>query len=57
METVLTRIEHAAAAVADEFGVDLRVERDARGKLPFVGFRLYGLSPGNDAPVEPGWDM
>ena len=56
METVLERIERAAAAVAAELGADVRVERDDRGKLPFVGFRLPGFLPAKDAPAEPGPD-
>jgi hypothetical protein len=57
METVLERIESAAAAVADELGADLRTERDDRGKLPLVGFRLHGFVPAKDSPVETDRDM
>ena len=57
METVLARIERAAAAVADEFGADGRTERDDRGRFPFVAFRAHGFSSGEAAPVEPGRDM
>jgi len=45
MTTALERIEQAGAAAAAELGVDVRVERDDRGKLPFVGFRLHGYLP------------
>jgi hypothetical protein len=57
MERVLERIERAAAAVADELSADVRTERDDRGKLPFVGFRLEGFSLGKNAPVETDRDM
>lgn len=56
MDVVLERIERAAAAVAEELGADLRTERDDRGKLPTVAFRLHGFVPAKDAPGETGRD-
>jgi hypothetical protein len=56
MEAVIEQIERPASAVADELGADLRVERDDRGKLPFVAFRLHGFSPAKDSPTETGRD-
>jgi hypothetical protein len=49
---VLEDIERAAADVAAELGADLRMERDDRGKLPFVGFRLHGFSVDKASSVE-----
>ena len=53
---VLERIETAAMAVAEDCGVDARAERDLRGGLAFIGFRLHGFSATKDAPVELGRD-
>jgi hypothetical protein len=54
---VLTKIENAGKAIAADCGVDLRVESDQRGKLPFVGFRLQGFSPARDSRAEPSRNM
>jgi hypothetical protein len=57
METVLDRIERAAAALADELGADVRTESDDRGLFPFIGFRLQGFSAPSNAPAGPGPDV
>ena len=57
LAAVLEQIERAGAAIAAALGVDVRVERDDRGRFPFVGFRLQGFSAAKDAPAEPGRDM
>jgi hypothetical protein len=56
MVTVLERIEHAGTSVAAELGVDVRVERDDRGRFPLVAFRAHRFSASKDAPVEPDPD-
>jgi len=57
LTVVLERIEKAGKTVAAELGVDVRIELDHRGKFPFVGFRLQGLSPARVAPVRTGRDI
>jgi hypothetical protein len=44
-------------AVAKDCGVDARAERDLRGGLAFIGFRLHGYLPAGHAPAEPGPDI
>jgi hypothetical protein len=44
-------------AEAEDCRVDAHVERDLRGRLPFIGIRLHGFLPAPDMPVEPGRDM
>ena len=56
METVIDRIERAAVSVADELGADVRVERDDRGRFPFVAFRAHGFSAVKASPAETGRD-
>ena len=56
MATALERIEKAALAAAEDCRVDAHVERDLRGRLPFIGIRLHGFLPARDMPVEPGRD-
>jgi hypothetical protein len=56
METALQRIEHAGTALAAELGVDVRVERDGRGRFPLIAFRAHGFSAGSTAPAKPGRD-
>jgi hypothetical protein len=53
---VLARIEALGVTLAAEGGADIRVEKDQRGKLPYLTFRAYGVSPPG-SPVEPGPDM
>jgi hypothetical protein len=52
---VLARIEALGVNLAAEAGADIRVEKDQRGKLPYLIFRAYGVSP-QGSPVEPGAD-
>ena len=56
MATALERIEEAAMAVAEDCRVDAHIERDLRGRLPFIGIRLHGFLPARNRPVEPGRD-
>jgi hypothetical protein len=53
---VLARIEALGVHLAAEAGADIRVETDRRGKLPYLTFRAYGVSP-QGSPVETGPDM
>ena len=55
--TVLARIEALGIDLAAEAGADIRVEKDQGGKLPYLTFRGYGLSPPQDSPVGTGQDM
>jgi hypothetical protein len=32
------------------------VERDLRGRLPFIGIRLHGFLPARGRPEDPGRD-
>jgi len=57
MTDVLARIEALGVDLASEVGADVRVEKDRRGKLPYLTFRGYGLSRSEDSPAVPGRDM
>ena len=56
MMRALARIERAIDTMASELRLDIRTERDTRGKHPALVIRAHGVRPAQDEPVEPTRD-